>query len=102
MEYTCNVCGSRIGGNDHTLLHDNRKARLLVQYGISCLVLCVHNSFSPLRTDETQTGHCLGQPQGRSSVPAPERSLSPAACCILRALMHSALLWASCNNQVRR
>ena len=30
---------------------------------------------------------------------APERHLSARAVCILRALMHSAFTWASCNNQ---
>ena len=33
-------------------------------------------------------------------VPSSERNLSPAACSILRAIMHSALLWASCNDGV--
>ena len=53
---------------------------------------------SQLRTDATQTGHSLGHPTTRSSVQSPERSLSPAACCILRAIMHSALVWVSCND----
>ena len=39
VEYTCNVCGSRIGGVNHTLRHDNRQARRLVQYGISYTIL---------------------------------------------------------------
>jgi len=51
--------------------------------------------------DNTQTGYSLGMPEGRSTVPSPERGLSQAACCIVRALMHSALLWASCNNEVQ-
>ena len=42
-------------------------------------------------------GHSLGHPNGRSDLPFPERSLSPAACNILRAIMHSALIWASCK-----
>ena len=50
------------------------------------------------RTDATQTGHSLGHPTTRGSVQSPERSLSPAACCILRAIMNSALVWVSCNN----
>lgn len=53
-----------------------------------------HNS-----SDETQTGHVLGLPEGRTNT-HPERKLSPIACCIIRVLMHSALLWASCNNHV--
>ena len=48
--------------------------------------------------DTTQTGHDLGDPNGRTSVPAPERNLSAPAVCIIRALMHSAFIWASCNN----
>ena len=43
-------------------------------------------------------GHCLGQPNGRSVIPFPERSMSSVACNVLRAIMHSALTWASCNN----
>ena len=49
-------------------------------------------------TDTTQVGHCLGHHTSRSAVPSPERTLSSAACNILRAIMHSALLWVSCNN----
>ena len=52
-----------------------------------------------LSTDETQSGHVLGSPEGRSNT-LPERGLSPAVVCILRALMHTALLWASCHTQV--
>ena len=48
--------------------------------------------------DTTQTGHDLGDPNSRTVVPTPERSLSPPAICILRALMHSAFLWACCND----
>ena len=78
MQHTCNVCGAQIGGTNHTLLHDNRNAR---------------------SNDTTQAGYSLGMPEGRSTVPSPERSLSPAACCLIRALMHSVLLWASCNSE---
>ena len=49
-------------------------------------------------TDITQTGHSLGHPDARGDALVPERSLSPAACCIVRAIMHSALVWTSCNN----
>lgn len=51
------------------------------------------------RDDTTQKGHCLGHPNGRSVVPSPERTMSPVACNIFRAIMHSALTWVSCNNQ---
>ncbi len=44
-------------------------------------------------------GHALGSPDSRTAPPAPERSLSPPAVCIMRALMHSALLWCSCHYQ---
>ena len=49
--------------------------------------------------DSTQTGHCLGEPHHRSSTPSSERQLSPAAVCIMRALMHSVLVWISCSTQ---
>ena len=61
---------------------------------------CDYSSHYIYSTDETPTGHALGSPDGRSNT-LPERGLSPAVCCILRALMHSALLWASCNTQVQ-
>ena len=51
--------------------------------------------------DSTQTGHDLGDPNGRTTVPAPERNLSPPSICVLRVLMHSAFLWACCNNDQR-
>ena len=52
------------------------------------------------RTDTTKAGYALGSPKQREVVPSPERSLSPAACAIIRAIMHSALIWASSNNEV--
>ena len=64
------------------------------------LISAADLSCSFFSNDTTQTGYPLGMPEGRSTVPSPERSLSPAACCLIRALMHSALLWASCNNEV--
>ena len=48
--------------------------------------------------DTTKKGHDLGAPENRTHT-APERNLSARAVCILRALMHSAFVWASCNNQ---
>jgi hypothetical protein len=47
--------------------------------------------------DTTQTGHVLGSARHRSDNPTPERDLSPSACSLLRLLLHSALLWASCS-----
>ena len=51
--------------------------------------------------DATQTGHVLSDAGVRPAVPASERSLSPPAVCVLRALMHSAFLWTCCNNEQR-
>jgi hypothetical protein len=42
-------------------------------------------------------GHDLGAPGNRTHV-SPERDLSARSVCILRALMHAAFIWASCNN----
>jgi hypothetical protein len=50
-------------------------------------------------TDATKKGHDLGNPTERSSVPSPERDLSPLAVCIIRALMHSAFIWTCSNNE---
>ena len=50
--------------------------------------------------DTTETGYALGHPDQRETVLSSERSLSPAACAIVRVLMHTSLLWASCNNEV--
>ena len=58
-------------------------------------------SIYPFRSDVTETGYTLGDPDHRGPIRALERSLPPAACAILRALMHCSLLWASCNNEVR-
>lgn len=52
------------------------------------------------RGDLTETGHALGLPDSRSHIPTPERTLSPAASCVIMALMHSTLLWTSCNKEV--
>ena len=49
------------------------------------------------RQDTTKMGYDLGAPKNRT-ISAPERNLSARAVCIMRALMHSVLVWASCNN----
>ena len=49
--------------------------------------------------ETTFSGHCLGRPEERNPLPAAERSLNPAACSIVRAIMHSALVYASCNSK---
>ena len=51
------------------------------------------------REDATRTGYDLGLPQHRSLNPERVRNLSAPAVCIVRALMHSAFIWASCHNQ---
>ena len=43
-------------------------------------------------------GHCLGRPESRSPLPSSMRHLSPAACSVVRAIMHSALVYVSCNS----
>ncbi|XP_019853235.1 PREDICTED: E3 ubiquitin-protein ligase RNF213-like [Amphimedon queenslandica] len=78
QQYACPICHSRIGGQNHTLESTNRIART---------------------TDITETGYALGQPHQRESMPSTERSLSVPACAIIRALMHSSLLWTSCTNE---
>ena len=60
-------------------------------YTFKLLMLC----FCTCRIDKSQTGHILGKPESRGDDPFPERSLSPAVCCIIRAILHSALLWHS-------
>ena len=45
-----------------------------------------------------QRGYTLDKPESRTEVPlVAQRSLSPSAICIVRALMHSTLLWCSCH-----
>jgi hypothetical protein len=46
----------------------------------------------------TQTGHMLGPASRRSQNAVPERDLSPSTCSLLRLLIHSTLMWASCSN----
>ena len=57
----------------------------------------VEHYYVSFRQDTTKIGHDLGAPENRTHV-TPERDLSARAVCILRALMHSAFIWASCNN----
>ena len=39
----------------------------------------------------------LGNPDKRSTIPEPERNLSPSGCALIRLLFHSILVWNSCN-----
>ena len=55
-------------------------------------------NFYKCSLDTTKKGYVLGAPENRTHT-APERHLSARAVCILRALMHSAFIWATCNNQ---
>lgn len=56
---------------------------------------------SPFSRSSLQKGYVLGFPTNRVGTPDPERHLSAASCATIRILMHSALLWASSNNEVR-
>ena len=49
------------------------------------------------RTETSKSGYTLEQPDSRTSIPAPERTLSSSSICIIRAIMHSAFLWCSCH-----
>ena len=49
--------------------------------------------------DTTKTGHDLGEPLNRQIPQRSDRHLSAPAVCIIRAIMHSALVWGTCNNQ---
>lgn len=53
--------------------------------------------FIASRGDRTQVGHVLGSPDKRSMLPEPERNLSPSGCALIRILLHSVLVWSSCN-----
>ncbi|XP_030632563.1 E3 ubiquitin-protein ligase rnf213-alpha-like [Chanos chanos] len=48
-------------------------------------------------TDADQMGHILGDPSSRT-YPGCERSLSGASLCLVRALIHSCMLWAAIDN----
>ena len=50
-----------------------------------------------IRGDKTQVGHVLGSPDKRSTLPEPERGLSPSGCALLRLILHSVLVWSSSN-----
>ena len=65
----------------------------IIEHAEHCIM--PHTLF--IRHDTTKMGHDLGAPQNCIYV-TPERDLSARAVCILRALMHSAFIWASCNN----
>ncbi len=41
----------------------------------------------------------MGSVDSRTGPPTPERHLSPPAVCVMRVLMHSALLWCSCHEE---
>lgn len=55
--------------------------------------LCIH------RSNIGKNGHCLGSAESRINPPTNERSLSPQAICVIRAIMHSAFLWFSCYSK---
>ena len=64
---------------------------IVITYAIACYGTIISK-------DITQSGHILGDPGTVSGPPVPERSLSPPAVCIVRAIMHSAFLWFSCHH----
>ena len=99
VQNTCNVCGATIGGTNYIWHMTTEMQERKLGHLITCVKTTGFSS-SLFSNDTTQAGYSLGMPEGRSTAPSPERSLSPAACCLVRALMHSALLWASCNNEV--
>jgi len=59
------------------------------------LLLAHYKSY--FRGDRTQVGHVLGSPDKRNMLPEPERNLSPSGCALIRLLLHSVLVWSSCN-----
>lgn len=63
------------------------------------LLLPKVTSCSLCSNDTTKRGHDLGNPNDRTTIPPPERVLSPLAVCIIRALMHSAFIWTCSNNE---
>ena len=65
-----------------------------MEYNNIVIILC-NNCNSQ---DTTKKGYNLGAPENRT-IAYPERNLSARAVCILRVLMHSAFIWASCNNE---
>ena len=96
QQYTCPQCKCAIGGQNHKLTSGNRTARTWVD--VPSIFCSFETQF--FSTDTTETGYALGHPDQRGTVPSSERILSPAACAIVRVLMHISLLWASCNNEV--
>ncbi|KAJ8315842.1 hypothetical protein KUTeg_007992 [Tegillarca granosa] len=66
----CKDCGAEIGGVGHQLRPGN-----VIHQGI----------------DQTATGHILGRAQNRKHQAAPERTLTPAQCAVLRLLTHLSL-----------
>ncbi|XP_041354620.1 E3 ubiquitin-protein ligase rnf213-alpha-like [Gigantopelta aegis] len=70
-EGRCNECGSKIGGVSHKAFEGN-----------------VQDS----GTDQTKTGHILGDANQRPNISPSERKLSSQACALLRLLTHAALL----------
>ena len=66
------------------------------------IIYILHQNTIPVYLPDRETkfsGHCLGRPEERNPLPAAERSLNPAACSIVRAIMHSALVYVSCNSK---
>lgn len=79
QQATCPECHAPIGGQNHQSVVNNRTAQQ--------------------SNGSSQCGYILPPPAKRSSEPDPERQLSPIACCLVRIMMHSVLLWA-CNTEI--
>lgn len=71
QQSSCPECHEPIGGQNHNFTVQKHDAH-----------------------SENEKGYLLLRPERRTSDPQPERNLSPIACCLVRIIMHSVLLWA--------
>ncbi|XP_066291012.1 E3 ubiquitin-protein ligase RNF213-like isoform X3 [Branchiostoma lanceolatum] len=73
----CPDCGAAIGGVNHRPVQGLQAAR---------------------NNDATRPGHILGPAATRPAVPIAERALSTVATCVVRLVMHAAMVKAATNN----
>ncbi|XP_078611724.1 E3 ubiquitin-protein ligase RNF213-like isoform X2 [Branchiostoma floridae x Branchiostoma japonicum] len=73
----CPDCGAAIGGVNHRPVQPMQAAR---------------------NNDATRPGHILGPAANRPAVPIAERALSTVATCVVRLVMHAAMVKAATNN----
>ncbi|KAI8513635.1 hypothetical protein Bbelb_079590 [Branchiostoma belcheri] len=76
-ESRCPDCGAAIGGLDHRPVQGVQDAR---------------------NNDATRPGHILGPAANRPAVPIAERDLTVVATCVVRLVMHAAMVKAATNN----